>query len=134
MHGIDLLDRRAWRDEYDLCLSLYSGAAECSYSSGNMGTVHDFVDEVLKHAISFEDTIRVRMINLNVFGASRNRKKAVSAGMVLLDQLGERFPSRPTMMHVFWGLFNIKRRLAGMSDHSILGLPVMHDQRKLAAM
>lgn len=134
MHGISLLGERSWRDDYDLCVSLYNAAAEISFASGHIEIVHELTGQVLTNARCFEDTIRAQTINAYAFGGCGDLNKAIDTCTQLLQRLGETFPARPTFLHVALEMKRLKRRLNCKTNEAILRLPVMHDPKKLAVI
>lgn len=134
MHGISFLGTRSWRDDYDLCISLYNAAAEVSYAAGHVDLVHELVQEVLLNARCFDDTIRAQTMSVFSYGSNGEPKKATQTSIRLLKSLGEIFPARPTPLHVLLQMRRISKRLNGKTTESILRLPEMCDPRKIAAM
>jgi predicted ATPase len=140
IHGIELLDNEDWHDEYELFLGLYSGAAECSFSSGFVEEVFQYRDEILYHAKCFEDTIRVRIMCINALGSSGKLFEARDAGIEMLKELGEYFPKNPSRFYLFLELGKLKYKLirdnwvCEGNELQILKFPLMEDPRKLAAM
>jgi len=57
--GIDLvaLNERCWRDSYDLCLSLYSAAAEMALCNADSEKMNTYIDAILRHARVYTDKI-----------------------------------------------------------------------------
>ena len=133
--GIDLLDKETcWETEYDLCLNLYSAAAECSFSSGKVGAVENYASIIKEHACCSFDTLRVQIIHLSVIGSTGDYESAKQIAFSLLCELGQKIPSRPTYFFTLLSSVRLAKRVASMSDKEFLNLPVMSDARKLAAM
>lgn len=58
VHGIKLIGRRCWQDNYALSLDLYNAAAEVGFCTGRVDEVYVFVGEILMHAECLEDILR----------------------------------------------------------------------------
>jgi predicted ATPase len=58
----------------------------------------------------------------------------VEHGLETLSMLGEKLPDHPTKLHVFFAMSRTRRRLNMQTDAALLRLPLMTDQKKIAAM
>lgn len=66
---------------------------------------------------------------------SRNRQpQAIEIGLATLKELGEELPSNPSATQLAISMWRVKRLPQGMSDTSLMRLPVMKTSRKVAAM
>jgi len=133
MHGINLLDSRSWRDEYDLCLELHNAAAEVAFSCGQV-VVFELVTAILENARTLGDTVRGRTIEIYAPGSSGKLQEATKMTLDFLRLLGEPFPLRPNAFHAWFALRRIRRTLKTKTNGFILRLPVMEDEEKIAAM
>lgn len=132
--GISLLDTRCWRDEYKFCLTLYDATAEVAFCTGNYNSVYDLVEETLKNARDFNDTIQAHCTKLNALGSNGQLKDAVSYGLEILRKLDEPIPVRYKIVKLALLTRKLKKKTKGLSDKDILQLPLMQNQSKLAVM
>jgi predicted ATPase len=135
--GISYLDGRScWRDEYELALALHSGAGECCYSCGFTDDVWQHMTIILQFSRTYDDTIRIRIMNSIALGGTCKFGEATTASIELLHQLGVRFPKKPTTLRTMIGLtrllIRLKTRYSG--GEAMMHLPIMTDPLKLAAM
>jgi predicted ATPase len=132
--SISLLSDCAWSRNYDLCLRLYSFAAEIEYYNGNLKRVDELVAEILKKAKTLEDKLKAHFTRIFSLGSRNEMGFALDESMEVFKGLGERFPRNPRMIHIVAGMIHCNRMLRGKSNEYILSLPPMRDWKKLAAM
>jgi predicted ATPase len=132
--GLVLLNRRHWRDQYDLSLRLYNAAAEMEYCKGRFDKVIVITGEILWNARSFEDRLQAYTTQVYAFGTKGNIGKSLDIGLSVLKQLGVAFPRNARVWHVIIEFMKTKNVLKGKSDSDILNLPLVSDTRKVAAM
>ncbi len=132
--GMELLGERPWQQNYDLCLSLYSGAAETAYLSGNTERMEAIVPEILSNAKNILDKIPVYNTLVDAYTAGHDLPKAIEAGLEALKGLGVNFPVHPKLVHVFAGLGKTKMKLAGKKIENLIDLPEMTNPYMLQAM
>jgi predicted ATPase len=132
--GISVLGPRKWREHYDLCLDLFNKSTEAYYGTGQFDKVDELVEEVLSKARTFEDSFQARMMRVYTLGTTQRTVDAVEHGLETLYMLGEKIPDHPTKLHVFFAMSRTRRRLNKQTDATLLRLPLMTDQKKIAAM
>lgn len=133
-HGMKLLSSRHWRDQYELSLSLFNGAAEMAYCNNRFTTVKMLADEVKANARSVLDQLPSSTAQIYALGTNGNLTDAIEAGLALLKQLGIVIPRNTKMWHVALEFTRVKQALRGKSDSDILSLPAVTDASKAAAM
>ena len=133
-HGIELLARRHWRDQYNLSLALFNAAAELAYGQGNHKRVEELVHAIKQNARSFMDTVQALSLSIYSIGATGDVDRAIGVAFGVLDELGFPLPKNLTYFGIQWELFLTKRMLKRMSERDILDLPIMEDRKAIAAM
>ena len=133
-HGIELLARRHWRDQYDLSLALFNAAAELAYGQGNHKRVEELVHAIKQNARSFMDTVQALSLSIYSIGATGDIDRAIDVAFDVLDELGFPLPKDLTHFGIQWELFRTKRMLKRVSERDILDLPIMEDRKAMAAM
>ncbi|MCP4138270.1 MAG: AAA family ATPase [bacterium] len=125
-----------WQKEYALALALYTGATEAAYLNNNYEEMEEFASEILEHAGSILDTVRVYEIRISALMAQNRLHDAVAAALVVLKMLGVKFPKRIGKFAVLVSLFKIKSGLllSGKDSGSFTGLPKMSNPYSMAAM
>ncbi|CAB9511874.1 Protein tyrosine kinase [Seminavis robusta] len=128
--GISFLERRHWRDQYELSLLLFNSGAELAHCSGDHETVDRLTAQVSEHARSSEDRFQAdicRIMSLD----SRTDVECLHICLSILDDLGERVPRRAPIELEFK---KTERMLRGRTPDRILALSPMTDRKALAAM
>jgi len=134
IQGIEVLGPRKWQDNYQLTLGLHNSAAEVAYCTGNFDSVFRLVEETLKQATNFQDTLAAQSTKVYALGGSGKMAEAVDLGLAVLGQLGVEFPSSPGLRHVEAGLKRTRKLLRIRSDESILRLQPLIDPTATASM
>jgi predicted ATPase len=132
--GVELLGPQAWVDEYDTWLALLSAVAEVANSLGYFQRVHDVVPVILRHARCLRDTCRANATMVHALGSSGKYNEAIELAFSVLEKLGEKLPSKVSHWSLLIDFFWLRRQLRQKSSESLLRLPVMVDENKLAAM
>ena len=133
--GLSLLNlRKSWRDEYHLTLNLYNTITQASCCLGYFDRVDNAVDLIAANARSYEDRLHGLMLQIYSLDIRLRLKDSLELGLEVLKNLGETFPKTPSVPHILFGLFEVKRMLRNKSKSTILALPDMNDPKKLAAM
>jgi predicted ATPase len=133
--GIQLLEKRHWRDQYELSLALYNAAAEIEYCLANFERMDALWGDILKHARSPKDKIRTLTAQIYALGSRNKLDEAIDAGLETLRSFfGERLPTRPSVLSILLELRKTRRLLRGRSDDSLLALPPMSDSHTFASI
>lgn len=132
--GINLLRANPWDNQYKLCIELHTLAAEAAYLKGDFADMDRMIDAVLTNAKDLLEKVQPYDIRILAFKAQNKLLEAISTGRELLEQLGESFPKKPAMPHVMLDLIKTKIMLRGKNNDKLQNLPVMTDQKKIAAM
>ena len=133
-HGVGLLEATRWRDEYELCLGLYSSLAEVSYCTTRFEEVMSLVEEVSSLAISKDDMLRLYTSKVHALGSSGRVVEAIEYGFEVLRSLGEYFPRHSNNLKIFIEVQIIRRKLRRRTSESLLRIGNMVDSRKSHAM
>jgi len=123
------------KTDVTLELSLLGCLAEAIFGTGDMEGAYIHAERLLEHHDCPED-VKFRMIDLKILSATLQMKlkEALKIGwkaLVLLD--AARFPKKPGILYVTMELMKTKRALRGHTKETILGLPMMEDERRITA-
>ncbi len=131
--GLQFLGDTGWSVCYEICLRLHEAACLASYLNSCPGEVLNHFEEIINHARKFEDKIKANCIMIKS-SASGNIQGAINSAFVILNQLGESFPSVVTPE-------DIQSAIASMSEfhcddlkEKILNSPELTDTKKLWAL
>lgn len=134
MNGIDLLPRDPWNTNYDLTIQLHALAGETAYLNGDFDRMNEMISIVLSKAKKLLEKVKSYEIRILAFKAENKLLEAIKTGLELLEQLGETFPKKPTLVHVMAALAKSKIQLHGKNNDHLASLPAMTDENKIAAM
>jgi len=133
--GIEALPADSWALEYTLTLALYESAAHAALRSGKLAEQVSYANAVLQNATTLLDTVTTHCTICQAYEAQGQYLEAIKHALPLIQQLGVDFPKQPEPETDFkQGLLEINRLLAGRTPASLADLPLMTDQRFIAAM
>lgn len=127
--GIALLEGGDyWNDRYTLTLRLYNILIDAEVSCQNFDTLNELANIVFKNARNVKDTLTAQVARINSLGQLGKVKEALEIGFEVVRLLGERLPESP------WVSFKTKLALGRQSNETLLRLPPMEDEEKIASM
>ena len=97
--GIEMLQPVCWKRHYDLALKLYSSLAEMASKVGQVDKQQSAVDEVLAHATSADDAIRVHLVSLEHKTSQLKHRELIEASLSVLKLFGESIPLNPGILY-----------------------------------
>lgn len=133
--GDYLLDRdgRKWEQYYDLSLEVNEKMTEVELILGNFTACDDLVNEILLHNTSEKTKLKAGWSQILAKLGRNDNVGALEAGrMSLLHNLGVYFPNKVNVLHIARKFFRVRRLLSQMSDHDILGLPMLDSFHKIS--
>ena len=86
--GITILGNSSWQNQYTLTLDLYNRATECAVLSGQFSVMERLSDNVMAHAKTINDTIRILEIKMLAYTTQLQYQKAITLGLETLQKLG----------------------------------------------
>jgi histidine kinase len=117
-----------------LCLNLYTHATEAAYLNGDFDEMDKKYKDILANAKDQLEKVKPYEIRILAYKAENKLLDAIETGLEVLAQLGERFPSKPNMLHVMTDLVKTKFKLRGKDNDKLKELPLMTNEYKIAAM
>lgn len=127
------LDDERWESRYDICLRLYSTAADVEFCVGSFDRAKSFADEVLINASCFDDKLMAYVALADGLGQREKHADALEIDKKVLNHLGE-LPKRVNVVNALWQASQLKRAFARLTDEDVLTLPMMMDRVKLKAV
>jgi len=134
LNGIDLLGTQSWRDNYEFTLELFNAAVELAYCTGHPNKAIDFAELINRQARCFEDSLHGHTMKVRALGSIDNIDDCVDFGVKVLNRLGEQFPPNLGIVRCFIELQRIRFRVRNKTNESLIRLPLMTNERKLAAV
>ena len=132
--GVSLLSAESWKTHYTLMLAIHTEAAEAAALNTDFEGMEQWAAQVLIHAQTFLDTIKIQKTQLLGKKAQGDLFGALQIGRQSLATLGISFPDEPTQTDIN-NSFSLTRQLwAKREPLSLLDLPAMSDPELTAAM
>jgi predicted ATPase/tRNA A-37 threonylcarbamoyl transferase component Bud32 len=133
-NAITLLPENAWKEHYELTLDIYEEAAESAFLAGQFKDMHVYIEYILDKAQDLLSKVKPYEIRINAYKAENQLKMALATGLEVLEQLGEKFPKKPSMLTVFPDLIKTVLLLRNKKQEDILALPETQDPVKKASI
>eukprot|EP00956_Cyclotella_meneghiniana_P008867 scaffold12139_cov60-Cyclotella_meneghiniana.AAC.3 len=130
MNGIAYLRDGHWRDHYSLSLEIYEMGCRSADAATNMSCLDVLSERVLKEARSFEDTLEIQLIRMNMF-ANSMPTEALNLGLSIVSKLGEEIPS---ITKEALDLKQVQAMIGNISGEHFLNYGIMTDTKKLFVM
>ncbi len=132
--GMDALKNNGWENWYDLTRDLYTEAVESAYLNSDFIQMELMADEILHHAVSFIDKIRIFEVRVLAYIAQNRLTDAVNTALFSLKELGINFPDKPNTFQILRGLIGIKLLLRNKSGSRLIEHKFMEDPAKIATI
>jgi predicted ATPase/signal transduction histidine kinase len=132
--GLALIGSDAWDNDYDLTLDLNIEGAEAAYLTGNFDRTDEIAREIIDHAKSLLDRIRINEIVIQSFMARDRLEESIAIAVEILKQLGVHINQKPGKLSVILNIYYLRLILFSKKMEDLKNLPVMTDPYKLAAM
>ncbi|HAJ61670.1 MAG TPA: serine/threonine protein kinase, partial [Cyanobacteria bacterium UBA8543] len=132
--GMELLDAKAWQNQYALTLALHDEAAEAAYLSGDFEEMERLADVVQNCASTLLDKVKAYEVNIQASIAQNKILEAVNIALQVLQLLGVEFPQNPSPLDIQNGLEEITSNLPSQRISDLIDLPEMTEPIQLAAM
>lgn len=133
-NAISLLPKNPWESHYDLTLLVYEEAAESAFLAGQFDEMRVYTGTLLKNTTDVLTRVKSYEIQINAYKAENQLKKALNTGLEILEQLGEKFPKKSSMLTVFPDLIKTYLILRNKELEDILNLPETKDPIKRASL
>lgn len=136
--GLDALtassETSCWQRAYDLARVLYGEASEVAYLTGDFAQTDELSKQVLDHATSLIDKVRVYEIQIMSCMAQNQHRDAIRIALDVLALLGVSLPHQPEPTDFVQGMQEVAGALGDRTIESIIDLPMMTDPHMLAAL
>jgi predicted ATPase len=133
--AVGLLDGdTSWNNRYDLCIDLYSTAAEAEKNIACYGRSSVLIKEIHKRATSLHDQFVAYGIEVNSLALRGDLKGSFLLGLDVLHKIGVKFPRRVNFVGVMKEFVRAKAALGTRPLQDLLHLPEMTDHKMLFAL
>ncbi len=131
-HGLALLGRNAWTEQYNLTLKLYSGVVAATCLDGRFDVMKYYSAVALRKCKRVLDEVAFYEFKILAHISQNNLQKAVSTGLTILKKMDITFPEKPNSFHVLLGMIRVRFALQGKTTKDLLNLPEMTDRKILS--
>ena len=114
-----------WEMEYELMLECCTLAAEMELACGNYTQANSYVDEVFTHAETCHDRHPAAFTKISSLIATGQIEEARTLTLQAVQDLGNKFPTRPKKAHAVAEVAKTKGMLSAFTDEQLLSLPPM---------
>ena len=132
--GIKLLSLDSWKEQYQLTLDLYTGAAEAACLNTDFSLIKGIVDMALPHINKITDRVKIYEPLLRYYHTQSYFKETVDLAINILAQLGETFPENPDTESFTRAFAKTNQLIEQVGFENLIQLPPMENPEKLAAM
>lgn len=112
---------------------MYELACKCAVAIGYIDVFQFLSNQVITHAISFEDTLEIQLLTVSVLAFSSQIVHALERGLAVLTKLGEDLPN-PTEDSLNHQIQRTNEMISGISDEEFHNYRIMTNPTKLVAM
>ncbi|MGK7904405.1 MAG: AAA family ATPase, partial [Hormoscilla sp.] len=132
--GLELLAEDGWDLQYDLMLALQEAAAEIAFLNGDFEQMEKFIEAILSRAKTPLNQIKVYEVRIQAYAAMNRLVDAVKTALKALELLGIELTQEPTQADIELAMRKTESLLAQTPIESLIELPEMQSETKLAAM
>ncbi|MBE9126992.1 MULTISPECIES: ATP-binding sensor histidine kinase [unclassified Coleofasciculus] len=132
--GLKLLSADSWQSQYDLTLALHKEAAESAYLNGDFATMEQLAKNVLNHAKTVLEKVKIYDVKIQAAGSQGNFKEAIKIGLQALKLLGVILPEQPSPLDIQKGFEQTALLYAGQEIEELINLPDMTEAEPQAAI
>ena len=129
---LDPSDR--WTTCYATTLDLATLMAEMYAVTGDIDKLLSISKEVLSHAKTINDKIRVHVALTRAPIVEKNLEHTYATSASVLAELGAKLPLKPDRKYKEQTYSSLKRKLSLLSDDEIMAFPAMTNQERIGAL
>jgi predicted ATPase len=134
-HSMTFLRKNHWKDHYHFSLELFDLASKSALASGNIQGLRIIVDQLMKHALCFEDKLNIHFVILCSGTFTPKMSEVVEKGLQIVSMLGVDVPINPTQRAVDKQMEQTIAIVEGlMGSNLLLNYRNMTDSKMLQAM
>ncbi|MBD2158896.1 AAA family ATPase [Leptolyngbya sp. FACHB-16] len=132
--GCAWLAASSWKTNYDLALALALETTEVAYLCGDFEQVERWFAIVLQEAKTVLDTVKVYEVRIETAFAQNRLLESINTALQALQQLGIRFPEKPSPLDIQHALSSVTSYFSKTSIEDFIHLPEMTEPGQLAAI
>lgn len=133
LYGCGFLNENDWDQQYDLCHRLFSLSCKAQFLTGSYKVIPSLLEPVLSRSKCLKDRVDPMCTLISAYVAE-GKHEALDVGIAFLAQLGEELAIEPTQQYVMGQFMRTRAMFKCISLGSILQMPVLRNEKKIAAM
>ena len=134
MRALGALGPMGWQTDPERTFELHLRAAENAMIVGRTSLVDQLLDTAWAHQPTAQQRVRALRVLGNRWWTRQDQSGGLAEMHLILRELGERIPARPSAMHVAREFLATRRALKGRTPESFLEAPALTDERVRAAL
>lgn len=134
MRALGAVGPMGWQVDSERTFELHLRAAENAMVVGRTSLVDQLLDTAWAHHPTALQRVRALRVLGNRWWTRQDQSGGLAEMHLILRELGERLPARPTMLHVVREFLSTRRVLKGRSPESFLDAPQLTDERVRATL
>ncbi|MBO1512114.1 ATP-binding sensor histidine kinase [Metabacillus bambusae] len=117
-----------WENHYDLTFKLLEGLGEAQYINGNFDQSEHTFNTLLKHSKTKIEKLSIYNLKITLYTHVHRVEEAVDAGLAGLQLMNQKFPLKPSKLHIVKELLFVKLAFVGKQPIDLLKLPDMESE------
>ena len=134
LQGTILVQDEDWKDNYEMCLQLFTSCAEVQLALGNSSETISLATQVLSRGRSLQNKFGAYHALIKAKISQGDADEPVKIGLSVLGQLGESFPANVDQTEIGKELMETKNLLKTSSMEKILETDAMTDADRVETM
>ena len=132
--ALELLPVDAWSSRYDLALELHQAAGDCAQLAGDFDGMTRHGGEVLAHARTTAERLRVFEIRASYYHSQRRPVDSVDTCLEGLRLAGIRIPRRPGLPAILSRFLALRWKMRRVETDRLAELPMMESEEALGVV
>ncbi|HPR04668.1 MAG TPA: hypothetical protein PLP82_12215, partial [Deltaproteobacteria bacterium] len=131
--GMEMLPKKAWREQYDLTYALFMERMECEYLSRNFKESENLFAQIMHNARDKIDRARVCHVMIVLYTNIGKLNEAIALGIDSLRMFGVHLSRRTSKLSVIMELVRFNLVLRRIRIEDIPGMPMMADKEEICS-
>lgn len=134
MKALSAVGPVGWHHDADRTFELHLRAAENAMVVGRTSLVDQLLDTAWAHQPTAQQRVRALRVLGNRWWTRQDQSGGLAEMHLILRELGEKLPTRPSVVHVVREFLATRRVLKGRTPESFLEAPQLTDERVRASL
>ena len=119
--AMQFVDISLWKDDYELCYSLYVNYSVCCYLTDKFELAEKASHQILLYSNDFDKAsyLKIQMVHFMMHNLN---ERSINSGISALNKLGVNVSLKIGWLRALWEAFKVEIAMAGKKPRNILGL------------